>query len=134
LEPHNVKDAGRLAIIPRTSLQDGAIEISLSGDTTADALAEARGFVGIAFRVSGDGTHFGCFYLRPNGRSEDQLQRNHSTQYISVPGFPWNKLRAESPGKYEPPGTDCERSQECGEERTQEQANPSHNNSPLARF
>jgi hypothetical protein len=84
----DVEDAGRLAIIPGTSLQDGAIEISLSGDTTADALAQARGFVGIAFRVSGDGTHFGCFYLRPNGRSEDQLQRNHSTQYISVPGFP----------------------------------------------
>ena len=36
-----------------------------------------------------------------NGRSEDQLQRNHSVQYISVPGFPWNKLRSETPGKYE---------------------------------
>jgi hypothetical protein len=98
----DVDDAGRLAIIPGTSLQDGTIEVNLSGDTTADASAQARGFVGIAFRVSGDRTHFECFYLRPkNGRSEDQLQRNHSTQYISVPGFPWNKLRAESPGKYE---------------------------------
>jgi hypothetical protein len=29
------------------------------------------------------------------------LQRNHSAQYISVPGFPWQKLRSESPGKYE---------------------------------
>jgi hypothetical protein len=29
------------------------------------------------------------------------LQRNHSTQYISVPGFPWEKLRNETPGKYE---------------------------------
>lgn len=98
----DVDDAKRLAIIPGTSLQDGAIETSLSGDTTADAPAQARGFVGIAFRVSRDRTHFECFYLRPkNGRSEDQLQRNYSTQYISVPGFPWNKLRAESPGKYE---------------------------------
>jgi hypothetical protein len=120
----DVDDAKRLAIIPGTLLQDGAIEIILSGDTTAEASAQARGFVGIAFRVSGDRTHFECFYLRPkNGRSEDQLQRNHSTQYISVPGFPWNKLRAESPGKYEPLGADCERSQECSEERTQEQAN-----------
>jgi hypothetical protein len=94
----DVDDAKRLAIIPGTLLQDGAIEIILSGDTTAEASAQARGFVGIAFRVSGDRTHFECFYLRPkNGRSEDQLQRNHSTQYISVPGFPWNKLRVESP-------------------------------------
>jgi hypothetical protein len=67
-----------------------------------NAAAQARGFVGIAFRVSGNGSHFECFYLRPkNGRAEDQLQRNHSTQYISVPGYPWNKLREESPGKYE---------------------------------
>jgi hypothetical protein len=36
-----------------------------------------------------------------NGRSEDQTQRNHSTQYISVPDFPWQKLRAETPSKYE---------------------------------
>jgi hypothetical protein len=98
----DVDDAGRLAIIPGTSFQDGTIEVNLSGDTTADAPAQARGFVGIAFRVSADRSHFECFYLRPeNGRAEDQLQRNHSTQYISVPGFPWNKLRTESPGKYE---------------------------------
>ncbi len=98
----DVDDAGRLAILPGASFQDGTIEVNLSGDTLADAPAQARGFVGIAFRVSADRTHFECFYLRPkNGRAEDQLQRNHSTQYISVPGFPWNKLRAESPGKYE---------------------------------
>ena len=98
----DVDDAGRLAIIPGTSFQDGTIEVSLSGDTLADAPAHARGFVGVAFRVSADRSHFECFYLRPkNGRAEDQLQRNHATQYISVPGFPWNKLRTESPGKYE---------------------------------
>ncbi len=95
-------DAERLAIIPGTSFQDGTIEVSLSGDTLANAAAQARGFAGIAFRVSGNGSQFECFYLRPkNGRAEDQLQRNHSTQYISVPGYPWNKLREESPGKYE---------------------------------
>jgi hypothetical protein len=49
-----------------------------------------------------DALHFECFYIRPkNGRSEDQLQRKHSTQYISIPGFPWDKLRSETPGKYE---------------------------------
>ncbi len=29
------------------------------------------------------------------------MQRNHSAQYISIPGFGWEKLRSESPGKYE---------------------------------
>jgi hypothetical protein len=95
-------DAGRLAFIPGSSFQDGTIEVYLSGDTAPDARPEFRGFVGIAFRVTADRSHFECFYLRPkNGRSEDQLQRNHSVQYISMPGFPWNKLRSESPGKYE---------------------------------
>jgi hypothetical protein len=97
----DVGDAGRLAVVRGTSFQDGTIEVTLAGDTAADAPPQARGFVGIAFRVT-DSSHFECFYIRPkNGRSQDQLQRNHSTQYISVPGFPWEKLRSETPGKYE---------------------------------
>jgi hypothetical protein len=95
-------DAGNLAIVQGSSFQDGTIEVDLSGDTAPNAPPEWRGFVGIAFRVTADRSHFECFYLRPkNGRSEDQLQRNHSVQYISIPGFPWQKLRSESPGKYE---------------------------------
>ena len=95
-------DASRLAIVPGSSFQDGTIEMNLSGDTAPDARPEFRGFVGIAFRVATDRSHFECLYLRQkNGRSEDQLQRNHSVQYISIPGFPWQKLRSENPGKYE---------------------------------
>lgn len=95
-------DAGRLAILRETSFTDGTIEVDLTGDTTPDAAPTARGFVGISFRVSSDASRFETFYLRPkNGRAPDQLQRNHSTQYISVPGFGWQKLRTETPGKYE---------------------------------
>ena len=95
-------DISRIAIVKGASLQDGSIEVSLSGDTAPDAPPQLRGFVGIAFRVSDGGSHYECFYLRPkNGRSDDQLQRNHSTQYISIPGFPWEKLRTDTPGKYE---------------------------------
>jgi hypothetical protein len=36
-----------------------------------------------------------------NGRANDQLQRNHSAQYMSHPDFPWNRLRDEYPGVYE---------------------------------
>ena len=97
-----VDDAGRLAIVPGTVFGDGTIDVDLSGDTAPDARQELRGFVGVAFRVATNRPQFECFYLRPkNGRSEDQLQRNHSVQYISVPGFPWQKLRSETPGQYE---------------------------------
>jgi hypothetical protein len=100
--PDGLDDAGRFAIVPGSSFQDGTIEVNLSGDTAPNARPEWRGFVGLAFRVTADRSHFECFYLRPkNGRSEDQLQRNHAAQYISIPGFGWQKLRSENPGKYE---------------------------------
>ena len=95
-------DVSSIAIVRGTSFQDDTIQVALTGDTVPGAPPNLRGFVGIAFRVVGAGSQYECFYLRPkNGRSEDQLQRNHSTQYISVPGFPWQKLRSEHPGQYE---------------------------------
>lgn len=100
--PGHGDDVSRIAVVKGTLMQNGIIEVSLSGDTLPDAPQDSRGFVGIAFRVAGDPPHYECFYLRPkNGRSEDQLRRNHSAQYTSVPGFSWHKLREESPGKYE---------------------------------
>jgi hypothetical protein len=100
--PQTLDDAGRLAVVPGSSFQDGTIGVNLSGDTAPDAPPNLRGFVGIAFRVTADWSHFECFYLRPkNGRAEDQLQRNHSVQYISIPGFGWQKLRSDTPGMYE---------------------------------
>jgi hypothetical protein len=95
-------DDRRVAILTKTSLQDGTIEIDLAGNTLPGAGEGARGFVGVAFRAAADGSRFECFYLRPtNGRADDQVRRNHSTQYMSVPGFPWYKLRKEFPEKYE---------------------------------
>lgn len=91
-----------IAIVKGTSFQDGTIEVNVTGDTAPNAAPTLRGFVGIAFRLAADPMRFECFYIRPkNGRSDDQLQRNHSAQYVSVPGFPWQKLREETPGKYE---------------------------------
>jgi hypothetical protein len=92
----------RMVLMKDVILRDGTIEVSLTGDTAADAPANFRGFVGIAFRIGTDRTHYECIYLRPkNGRSSDPVQRGHSTQYDSMPEFPWSRLRAETPGKYE---------------------------------
>ena len=98
----SVGDEGRLAILPDTEFEDGVIEVDLSGEVGPNAPEGARGFVGLAFRTSTDASHFECFYLRPtNGRAQDQVRRNHSAQYISFPGFPWQRLRKEFPEKYE---------------------------------
>jgi hypothetical protein len=89
-------------IVKGSQMLDGAIEVELAGQPRDGSPEGARGFVGIAFRVQPESGQFEAFYLRPtNGRADDQLRRNHSTQYISHPGYPWHKLRAESPGIYE---------------------------------
>src|SRR5262249_6531453 len=91
-----------LAILTDSSLGDGTIEGEVAGSPREGAREGSRGFIGIAFRVQEDPSRFECFYLRPtNGRSDDQLRRNHSTQYVSEPEFPWHRLRQESPGLYE---------------------------------
>jgi hypothetical protein len=91
-----------LALVNGTDFKDGTIEAEVVGMPAVGAPADARGFVGIASRVAARGAKYECFYLRPtNGRSADQLRRNHSVQYVSAPGFPWFKLRKENPGVYE---------------------------------
>ncbi len=91
-----------LAIIGGSDFKDGIIETEVAGIPREDAPREMRGFVGVAFHVQLPGPRFECFFLRPtNGRADDQLRRNHSTQYISHPEFPWYRLRDESPGAYE---------------------------------
>jgi hypothetical protein len=95
-------EGGGIAVVSDSAFHNGTIEIEVAGKPRAGAPADARGFVGIAFRVAADPSKYECFYIRPtNGRAEDQLRRNHSTQYISMPDYPWFKLRKESPGQYE---------------------------------
>jgi len=91
-----------LALLTGSDFTDGTIEVDVAGRPGAGSDAGARGFVGVAFRSTAHATAFECFYLRPtNGRADDQLRRNHSTQYISAPDFPWERLRKETPGVYE---------------------------------
>lgn len=98
----NTMDFERLAVIAGSDFADGVIEVELTGDTLPTADPSARGFTGIAFRAAADGSAYESFYLRPkNGRADNQEQRNHAAQYISAPEFPWQRLRQETPGKYE---------------------------------
>ena len=91
-----------IAIVPNTNLREGTIEADIVGVPLAGADTSVRGFVGIAFRVDSSAGKYAAFYLRPtNGRAQDQLRRNHATQYVSEPEFPWHRLRREQPGVYE---------------------------------
>ena len=97
-------DHAIMAVLEGTEFHDGVIELDVSGAPRADADPTSRGFVGLAFRVQGGDslTKFECCYIRPtNGRSEDQVLRNHSVQYQEYPDYSWKKLRDLSPGVYE---------------------------------
>src|SRR5206468_8719912 len=94
-------NATSYALVKHVSFRDGVIEVDLAGQPAAGASAAARGFIGIAFRVQGDG-RYEYIYLRPtNGRADDQIRRNHSTQYSSYPDFDFARSRQEAPEKYE---------------------------------
>ena len=92
-------NATSYALVKDVSFRDGVIEVDLAGQPAAGAFAAARGFIGIAFRVQGNGP-YEYIYLRPtNGRADDQIRRNHSTQYSSYPDFDFARSRQEAPEK-----------------------------------
>ncbi len=106
LNPKGPKDAGYasggpLVILDKIRFRNGAIDVDVSGAPAKGAPEDARGFIGVAFRVQPD-SRFEIIYLRPtNSHADDQLRRNHTTQYSSDPEWPWDRLRKESPGVYE---------------------------------
>jgi hypothetical protein len=96
----NAANGESYAILKGSRFHNGTIEVELAGKPAANAGPGARGFIGMAFRVQGN--RYEYIYLRPtNGRVDDQVRRNHSTQYGAHPGFDFDRLRKESPEKYE---------------------------------
>lgn len=95
-------DEATFARLVGSRFQNGIIEVKVLSKLLENAPDFARGFIGVAFRIDESNTKFECIYIRPaNGRVEDQVRRNHSTQYFSYPDFKFDRLRAESPEKYE---------------------------------
>lgn len=78
------------------SFSTGIIEFDVRGEDV-----KQHSFVGIAFRGK-DNETFDAIYLRPfQFRAKEEELRNRAIQYISWPEFTWQKLREDSPGKYE---------------------------------
>jgi hypothetical protein len=94
-----------LAILSDSDFKDGTIEVDVAGARREGypAVEDVRGFkgvIGVSFRVDDEKAE--TFYVRPeNSRLENQLYRNNSTQYESLPDFPWIRLDLESPRMYE---------------------------------
>ena len=95
-------DEATFVRIKDIDFKDGIIEVNVLSRLHKKARSSDRGFIGIAFRINEDNSKFECMYIRPtNGRAEDQVRRNHSIQYFAFPDFKFDRLRKESPEKYE---------------------------------
>ena len=88
--------------IKGSNFKNGTIEVKVLSRLLKNAPDFARGFIGVAFRINDSNTKYESIYLRPvNARVEDQVRRNHSIQYYSYPDYKFDRLRKESPERYE---------------------------------
>lgn len=100
VEDGNVANGEAYAVVKDSNFHDGSIDVEVAGRPASGVAEGARGFIGIAFRLQNG--KFEYVYLRPtNGRADDQVRRNHSTQYSSHPDYDFARFRKESPEKYE---------------------------------
>ena len=101
VEVGEVPNGEAYAIVKGPAFTDGTIELEVAGAPRPGSGGGARGFIGIGFRLQSDG-RYEHVYLRPtNGRADDQVRRNHSTQYAMHPDFDFARFRKEAPEKYE---------------------------------
>jgi len=85
-----------VAYVAGAEFSNGTIECDIKGKDVPQ-----QSFVGVVFHGV-DGTTYDAIYFRPfNFRTDDQARRIRAVQYVSHPAHPWDKLRAEQPGKYE---------------------------------
>ncbi|MHC9000110.1 hypothetical protein [Enterococcus bulliens] len=81
---------------------NGIIEVKMLSRLLADAPDFARGFIGIAFRISEDDSSFESFYVRPtNGQSSDPIRKHRAIQYFSYPKYTFDYFREKGITGYE---------------------------------
>ena len=77
------------------SFSNGSIEFDVKGKNIPQ-----QSFVGVAFHIENE--KYEVIYFRPfNFMNPDTVRRPRSVQYVSLPTHTWQKLREDSPGKYE---------------------------------
>lgn len=91
--------SGQDRFIPLAGIQftNGVIEFDAKGKSSPPQ----SNFIGVAFRIENT-TNFDAVYFRPfNFQSPDAARRIRAVQYVSLPEWPWQRLRAEKSGQFE---------------------------------
>lgn len=99
-------DENTYAKLKDLTFKNGVIEVSVRSQLLPDAPDFARGFIGLAFRISEDDSQFESFYIRPtNGNHEDPIRANRASQYFSYPDYKFDVFRDQGITDYEAPAT-----------------------------
>jgi hypothetical protein len=94
----DAKAGDGFAVVQGPAFSEGTIDLLVRGEDVAQ-----QSFVGVAWGIQNDST-YEAVYLRPfNFRTPDTARAKRAVQYVSQPTWPWQRLRAETPGKYEKP-------------------------------
>lgn len=88
--------SARKTLLDQITFATGSIDIDLRGKNVYQ-----RSFLGILFNAS-DTLHYETVYFRPFNFGVT-LRRNHAVQYMCLPDYPWSRLRAEQPLRFEQP-------------------------------
>ena len=101
-EPDGIRLSGAsgdgVAWVEGTDFRLGTIELDVRGREEMSQL-----YVGVAFHRLDDET-YEVVHLRPfNFRVADPVRRQHAVQYVSLPRFDFERLRADFPEEFENP-------------------------------
>jgi hypothetical protein len=84
---------------------NGTIKVAMLGRLNGKGPADARAFIGLAYRIVDGGAHFEATYLRPlNGRKmrPPTPRDKRAIQYFAYPDWKFDRLRHVYPdGRYE---------------------------------
>ena len=82
-------------ILKGIEFSSGTIDLDIKG-----ADKPGQSFVGVVLHGQ-DEKIYDAIYFRPfNFMNADTMRRARAVQYISMPDYPWEKLRETYPGKY----------------------------------
>ncbi len=97
-------DENTYARLTDCDFRNGTIEVKMMSRLLPDAPDFARGFIGIAYRISPDDSEFESFYIRPtNAMTDDPVRKSHGCQYFSYPGYTFAYFREYGITGYEAP-------------------------------
>jgi hypothetical protein len=93
---HLTNTSGKTAMLwlEKANFKNGTIELDIKGKDV-----DGESFVGVAFHAR-DNETYDAIYFRPFAFDMPE-KKDHSVQYISLPGFDWDILREKHMGKYE---------------------------------